>query len=166
MNQNFHFPFVLQNIAPCSDLIWDPDQAVILIFLSWPKPLSQMKKVSQLTTRRPPWVVVSPWDGVRDWTLKFKFPPKTIPEGLPAGLKGAAGDGSYLVHQTDPDGFRVIGWSRWIVGWIVEKESAMAGWAALVRVEERRKHGSDQRHNASHRSVTEQKKTFMFKNKC
>ena len=59
--------------------------------------------------------------------MKCKFPPKTILEGLPAGLKGAAGDGSYLAHQTDPDGFRVIGRSRWIFGWIVEKESAMAG---------------------------------------
>ena len=71
--------------------------------------------------------------------VEMQIPTKNNPWGAARRSLGGGGDGSYLAHQTDPDGFRVIGWSRWIVGWIVEKR---AQWQDERRLWELRREGS------------------------
>ena len=93
--------------------------------------------------------------------VEMQIPTKNNPWG--AASRSQGGGWGWILSGTS-DG------SIWVQSnWVIEmdcwmdcgKESAMAGWAALVRVEERRKHGSDQRHNASHRRVTEHKKKLL-----
>ena len=71
--------------------------------------------------------------------VEMQIPTKNNPWGAASRSLGGGGDGSYLVNQTDPDGFRVIGWSRWIVGRIVEKR---AQWQDERRLWELRREGS------------------------